>query len=150
MITWLPWSFCTWSHRSFFLGQLSGELIVLPVIPAHINGVAVCGDEAHGLGGGLLHLPPASLQPEVTAGGQLLPDFLQLALRLRPVQLLQDAEEVLQLLAPQLQLAGQLLLPVLGLGVVLVVLGRVLLRGQEGGTGEFGWASSPDRRSFPP
>ena len=78
-----------------FLGQLSGELIVLPVIPAHINGVAVCGDEAHGLGGGLLHLPPASLQPEVTAGGQLLPDFLQLALRLRPVQLLQDAEEVL-------------------------------------------------------
>ena len=116
-----------------FLGQLESQLVVLPVVPADINGVAVGGDEAHRPRRGLLHPPAAGFRPEVASGGQLLLDFLQLTVGFGPVQLVQYAVQVFQLRPAQLQLAGQLFLRVFGFGVVLIVFCRILLRRQQGG-----------------
>ena len=64
-----------------------------------------------------------------------MPDFLQLAIRLGPVQLLQYAFQIAQLLGPQLQLPGQLLLGVFHPAVVLIEFGGVLLGGEDGAQG---------------
>ena len=67
---------------------------------------------------------------------ELLADLLQFAVGLRPVQLLQDAAQVAQLLCAQRNLPGQLLLGVLHPGVVLVEFGGVLLGGEDGAEGD--------------
>ena len=108
-------------------GKLKGQLIVLPVVPAHIDGVAVGRLEAHG-GLGLLLLPTlGGVDPDIPAGTQFLTDLFQIRLALGPVQLLQDALQVLQLLGADGDLLGQLLLGGLHPGVVLIEFGGVLL-----------------------
>ena len=63
---------------------------------------------------------------------ELLTDLLQVPVPLGQGDHLQHAVQVLQLGAVFLQLDGQHLLRLLGLFVVLIVLGGVLLRGEQG------------------
>ena len=72
---------------------------------------------------------------QIAAGLQLLPDLLQLCLRLGPLQLLQHAAQVAFLLPAQFDLPGQLLFRIFHAGIILIEFGRVLLGGQNGGQG---------------
>ena len=116
--------------------QAEGQLVVLPVVPAHIDGEAVGALKAHGGQLALLHLFPPGVRPQIPPGLQLLADFLQFRLGVRPVQLLQHAFQILQLLPAQAQLMGQLLFRVFHPGVILVEFGGVLLGGQDGRQGD--------------
>ena len=75
-------------------GQLEGQLIVLAVVPAHIDGKAVGAFKA--LGGKLagFHPLPVGVHADIAAGIELLTDLFQLRVLLGPVQFLQDAFQI--------------------------------------------------------
>ena len=114
-------------------GQTEGQLLVLPVVPAHVNGIAVGGFKAHGGQFPLLHPLFPRVGPEVPSVLQLPANLLQLRLGLGPVQLLQHALQIAQLRLAQFDLAGQFLFRVFHPGVVLVEFRGVALGGQGGG-----------------
>ena len=116
-------------------GQAEGQFLILPVVPAYIDGIAVGGFKPHGLELSLLHPLPAGVRPEIAALLKLQPNFLQLGLGLGPVQFFQNALQIAKLRMPQLELMGQLLFRILHPGVVLVEFGGVLLGGENGGDG---------------
>ena len=108
------------------------QLVVLPVVAAHIDGVALVGLEHHGLGRLLLHLLFAAAALEVAAVGQFRPDIGNVLFPLGPAQGIEDAAKIGVLLLALFNEPRQHLFGVLGLGVVLVELGGVLL-GRQGG-----------------
>ena len=118
-------------------GQPEGQLLVLPVVPAYINGVAVGGLEAHGGEPALLGTLAPRLLTQIALLLQFLPNLLQLGIGLSPVQLLQHALQIAHLPFAQSQLVGQLLLGVLHPGVILVEFRRILLGGEQGAQGDF-------------
>ena len=118
-------------------GKLKGQFIILAVIAAHINGIAISGLKAHGRYLGGLHLPLAGLLADIATGLQLLANFLQLRIGVRTIQFFQNRLEVLQFLFADLNLLGQLLLRGLHTGIVLVKLCRILLGRQNGRDGHF-------------
>ena len=68
-------------------GKLEGQLVVAPVVPAHVNGEAVGALKPQGQQLFLLHPAPGAQVPDIAAGGQLLADLLQLVPgRIIPVQ----------------------------------------------------------------
>ena len=117
------------------LGVLQGQLVVLPVVPAHPDQIALAGAELPGLGGGQLHLLFLVGVPDVAPGHQLGPDLQYVLLGLGPVQLVENAVEVLELHLALGDLLGQHPLGRLGPVVVLVELGGVLLGRELGGEG---------------
>ena len=113
-------------------GQAEGQFVVLMVVSAHIDGVAVGGFKSHRLAPDLLHPLFAGVSSDIAADLKLLADLLQLPFRFRPAQLLQHAFQVLKLLLRQGHLAGQLLLGGFQLGIVLIEFSRILLGRQQG------------------
>ena len=67
-------------------GHFEGQLIVLPVVPSHINGIAVDGLKAHRGQLGNFHFPLAGILFQISTGLQFLPNLLQLCVRIRPIQ----------------------------------------------------------------
>ena len=116
-------------------GKAESQLVVLAVVPADVDRVAVGAFKPHGRQLGLLHALSVGVGTEIPALLQLPADFLQLPLSTGAVQLLQHAFQVVQLQPPQLQLPCQLLLRVFHPGVVLIILGGVLVGGENGGDG---------------
>ena len=113
-------------------GQAEGQLLVLPVVPAYIDGEAVGGFKAHGRELSLPGPLPACFRAQIALLLEFLPDFLQFGVGLGTVQLVQYAFQVIQLIFSQLQLVGQLLFGVFHPGVILVEFCRVLLGGEDG------------------
>ena len=109
------------------VGQLAGELVVLPVVAADQDLKPVRRAKAHGPGGGLLHLLFLVIVFDVAALDQFLPNFGNVPLRLRAAERLEHRGEVGLLGPAGLQLLGEELFRVLGLVVGLVILCRVLL-----------------------
>ena len=111
---------------------LTGEQVVLGVVLAHRDTQARCGAKLHGLGGHPL-LPPFGLAgtAEISGVGELLADLPQVLLSLGQSNVLQHAVEIVQLSAALLQLLGQHLLGGLGLVVLFIILGGVLLWGEQ-------------------
>ena len=105
------------------------QLVVLAVVPAHQHPEAGCGAELQGPGRAADLLLP--LPAEEARVPQLSPDVQEVLLRLRPVQLLQHALDIVQVPAGNGHLLRQVLLRRLGLGVALVVFGGVLLGRQQ-------------------
>ena len=114
-------------------GQLEGQLIILPVVAAHIDGITIGGNEPHGGQLALLGAFFAGIGLHITPGLQFLPDLLQLLIRGGPVQLVKNALQIAQLIPADLHLSCQLLLGVFHPGVVLVEFRCVLLGGKDGG-----------------
>ena len=120
-----------------FPGLLEGQKLVLPVVSAHENFVAVGGSEFHGQQLGLPDFFLAAVGPHIAAFLQFLPNLLQLRLGVCPVQLLQHALQVVPLRLGNGKLVGQFFLRIFHTGVILVEFCRILLGGQNRGNGNF-------------
>ena len=114
------------------IGHLGGELVVLAVVLAHGDPQPGTGAELHGLARHPLLPLGGGLGPAEIAGiGELLADLPQISLPLRQADVFQHAVQILQLTLALLDLDGEHLLRLFGLVVVLIILGGVLLRGEQ-------------------
>ena len=116
-------------------GHFKSQLIILPVISAHIDREAIGRFKTHGRRFCLLYPFFAGFRFDITACGKLLPDLLQLLLRRRPVQLLQHTLQVRKFFPANGDLLGQLFFCILHTGVIFIEFRRILLGRQDRGNG---------------
>ena len=91
-----------------FSGQFEGQLIILPVVPAHIDGIAVGGFKPYRLQFCLLGFLSTGFRTDIATVLELPLDFFQFRIGLGPVQLFQNTLQIEQLVLTQFNLFGQL------------------------------------------
>ena len=107
--------------------QTEGQLLILVVVSAHINGIAIGGLKPHGLALSGLHPLLTAVLFQIAPLLQFPADLFQVRFRVRTIQFFQNALQVAALHLSYRQLIFQFLLRIFHTGVVFVVLCRILL-----------------------
>ena len=111
------------------IGGLGGQLVILPIVPAYQHPESAAGAKFPGLGRAVD--PLFSLGPQKARIPQLSPDIREVLFRFRLGNLLQHTLQILQIPPGNGHLLFEIPLRCFGLAVALIVLGGVLLGGEQ-------------------